>query len=132
MFSARVLAVYSGRFGTLVPYANAGYLYFANRAINDAFLTTAGLDADVAPWATVALSVVGQFHAGASAYRLPSGASARALTNIPEIRDDALSMALGAKLGVRGVRAVVNVLAPFTRGGPRPDLAYTLGVERAF
>lgn len=130
--SARVLAVYSGRFGPLVPHANAGYLYFADRAINDAVLATVGMDADMAPWATVSLSVLGQFHTGASAYRLPAGSTAQPITNVPEIRDDAVSASIGAKLGIRGARAVVNVLAPFTRGGPRPDLAYTFGLERAF
>ena len=130
--SARVLAVYSGRFGALAPHANAGFLYFADRAINDAVLATAGVDADMAPWATVSLSVIGQFQAGASAYRLPGAQGARPLANIPEVRDDALSASLGAKLGVGGARVVANVLAPYTRGGPRPDLAYTVGVERTF
>lgn len=131
-FSARLLGVYSGRFGGLTPHANAGYLYFADRSINDAFLATVGVDADMAPWATVSLSVVGQLQAGTSAYRLPDGSGVRPLSNIPAIRDDALSASLGAKLGIRGVRATLNVLAPFTQGGPRPDLAYTVGVERAF
>lgn len=131
-FSARVLGVYSGRFGGLTPYANAGYLYFADRAINDAFLATVGVDADMAPWATVSLSFVGQLQSGTSAYRLPKSPSTRPLANIPEIRDDALSASLGAKVGVRGVRATANVLAPYSRGGPRPDLAYTFGIERVF
>jgi hypothetical protein len=128
--AVRVLGVYSGRFGGLAPHVNAGYLRFADSAINDAFLATVGVDADMAPWVTVSLSVLGQFHAGASAYQLPDGG--RPLANIPEIRDDALSASLGAKVGVRGVRAALNVLAPVGRGGPRPDLAYTFGLERAF
>ncbi len=130
--AVRVLGVYSGRYGPVVPYVNAGYLHIARATINDAFLATVGIDADMARWVTVSLGVLGQRHAGASAYRLPTGTSARPLTNIPEIRDDALSGSLGAKLGVGGVRATLNVLAPYTRGGPRPDLAYTFGLERAF
>ncbi len=131
--SARVLAVYSGRFGAVTPHANVGYLYFADRGINDAVLATLGVDADMAPWATVSLSLLGQFHPGASAYRLPSTApgAARA-ANIPTLRDDALSTSIGVKLGRGGTRATANVLAPATRGGPRPDLAYTFGLERAF
>ncbi|GJG86873.1 hypothetical protein tb265_20540 [Gemmatimonadetes bacterium T265] len=131
-FSARALAVYSGRFGALVPYANAGYVYFADSTINNALLATVGADVDMARWATVSLSVLGQRHAGASAYRLPAGDAGRSLTNIPEIRDDALSIAFGTKLAVRNNRLTLNVLAPFTRGGPRPDFAYTVGLERAF
>lgn len=131
-FSARVLGVYSGQFGRLTPFVNAGYLYTARSTINDAFLGTVGVDADMATWATVSLGVIGQRHAGASAYRAPTAQDGRALTNVPEIRDDALSASIGAKLGVRGVRATLNVLAPFTRGGPRPDAAYTFGLERAF
>lgn len=131
-YSVRVLGVYSGRFGGLTPHANAGYQHFATETINDAFLATIGVDADMARWVTVSLSVVGQFQSGTSAYRLPTAPGGGALTNIPTIRDDALSTSIGAKFGVRGVRATLNVLAPYTRGGPRPDLAYTLGVERTF
>ena len=131
-FSARVLGVYSGRYGALVPYVNAGYMHVASSTINDALLATVGVDADMARWATVSLGVLGQRHTGASAYRLPVGSTALPLTNIPEIRDDALSGTFGAKLGVAGTRATFNVIAPYTRGGPRPDLAYTFGVERAF
>jgi len=131
-YSVRVLGVYSGRFGGLAPHANAGYQHFASSTINDAFLATVGADADMAPWVTVSFSLVGQFQAGTSAYRLPDGSSARSLANIPEIRDNALSSSLGAKFDLRGVRATANVLAPFTRGGPRPDLAYTFGLERVF
>ncbi len=131
-FSARLLAVYSGRFGQIVPHAEAGYLYFADRTINDAFLATVGLDGDMARWATVSLSVIGQRHAGSSAYQLPAATNRQPLTNIPDVRDDALSASLGAKVGVGGTRATANVIAPFTRGGPRPDLAYTFGVERVF
>ncbi len=130
--AVRVLAVYSGRYGALTPYANAGYLHFASTTINDAFLGTAGVDADMAPWATVSLSVVGQRLAGASAYQLPQGPNGTSLTNIPVVRDDALSTSIGAKLGVGGARVTLNVLAPVTRGGPRPDVAYTVGVERVF
>ena len=131
-FSARVLGVYSGRYGAIVPYVNAGYLHVASSTINDAFLATVGVDADMARWATISLGVLGQRHAGASVYRLPVGSTAQPLTNIPEIRDDALSGTFGAKLGVAGTRATINVLAPYTRGGPRPDFAYTFGIERAF
>lgn len=130
--ATRVLAVYSGRYGGLVPHANAGYLHFEDGAINDAFLTTVGVDAELVPWATVSLSVIGQFQAGASAYRLPGAGAGAPLANIPQIRDDALSTSIGAKFAVRGARATANVLAPYSRGGPRPDLAYTFGIERVF
>lgn len=130
--AARLLAVASGRFGGVTPYVNAGYLHFGDRTINDAFLGTAGVDTDLAPWATVELGLVGQRHAGASAYQLPAGSSSVPLANIPVIRDDALSTSLGAKLGVAGARVTLNVLAPISRGGPRPDVAYTAGIERTF
>jgi hypothetical protein len=131
--SARLLAVYAGRFGGVTPHANVGYLYFADRGINDAVLATVGVDADMAPWATVSLSLLGQFHPGASAYRLPAAAAGAApAANVPALRDDALSTSIGAKFGRGGTRALANVLAPVTRGGPRPDLAYTFGLERAF
>jgi hypothetical protein len=128
--SMRALGLYSARLGGFKPRVSAGYLYYADDAINDAFLATAGFDQDVAPWATLAVSLLSELHTGESAYQLPSGAPAAA--NIPAIRDDALSASAGFKVSVAGVRTVFNALFPVTRGGPRPDFAYTLGLERDF
>jgi hypothetical protein len=128
--SMRALAIASGRLGGFAPRVSAGYLYYADAAINDALVATAGFDQDVAPGATLALSVVSEFHAGRSAYRLPPDAVAAG--NIPSIRDDALSFSGGLKLRVARVRTVLNAVVPLTRGGPRPDFAYTVGVERDF
>jgi hypothetical protein len=128
--SMRALALASGRIGRFAPRVSAGYLYYDDAAINDAIVATAGFDHDIARGATLAFSVLSEFHAGGSAYRLPPEAADAA--NVPRIRDDALSFSGGLKLRVARVRTVLNALVPITRGGPRPDFAYTLGVERDF
>lgn len=128
--SVRALGLYSARIGRFAPRVSAGYLYYAEESINDAFLATAGFDQDVTSWSTLAVSLISEFHSGESAYHLP--ASRASAANIPAIRDDALSASAGFKVSVAGVRGVFNALVPVTRGGPRPDFAYTFGLERDF
>ncbi len=128
--SMRALGLYSARIGRFAPRVSAGYLYYAEESINDAVVATAGFDQDVTSWATLAVSLISEFHVGESAYQLPTGQADAA--NIPAIRDDALSASGGFKVSVAGVRGVFNALVPVTRGGPRPDFAYTLGLERDF
>lgn len=128
--SFRALGLYSARFGRFAPRVSAGYLHYQDANINDAYLATAGFDQDVARWATLAVSLISETQVGESKYQLPGGSPAAA--NIPAIRDDALSASAGVKLNVARVRGVLNVLLPVTRGGPRPDFAYTVGLERDF
>lgn len=130
--AVRAMALYSGRLGLVTPHLSAGYLHYTSAPVNDAALVTAGLERDLTARVTLAASVLGQFHAGPSSYRLPSNDGGAPRTNIPEIRDDAVSGSLGVKVRAGRVRGVVNALAPFTRGGPRPDAAYTAGVEVDF
>ncbi len=129
--SVRALGLYSGRFGSFSPHVGAGYLHYADEAVNDAFLANVGFNQDVAPWATLTASVIAELQAGESAYQLPATAS-RPLANIPVIRDDAVSGSLGVKLIAGRARVIANALLPVTRGGPRPDFAYTVGIERDF
>lgn len=139
--STRVLGVYSSQFGNFAPNAAVGYLHWDTGPINDAVLATLGFDQLVTPWATFALAVVSEFQVGKSYLQLPEPVViTRPFTRtirpaeIPSSSsDDALSASIGFKLTIpSGAALVVNTLVPMTRGGPRPDFVWTLGVERNF
>jgi hypothetical protein len=137
--SARGLAIVSGRIGTFSPHASAGYLYWREPGYNDALLATVGFDQQVVESLTLATSLVTEFQAGRSAYQLPQPVTLTAPyprtilpSNIPNIRDDAVSVSFGAKYTLARSRLIGNVFAPVRRGGPRPDFAYTFGFEQDF
>ena len=50
-----------------------------------------------------------------------------------EMRDDIVNGSFGVKFApARNTIIVLNVLFPLNRGGLRPNLAYTVGLERTF
>ena len=54
-------------------------------------------------------------------------------TNIPSMRDDIVNGSFGVKFApARNTIIVLNALFPLNRGGLRPNLAYTAGIERTF
>jgi hypothetical protein len=54
-------------------------------------------------------------------------------TNIPAIRDDVVSGSFGFKMTpARNTTIVLNTLFPLNRGGLRPNLVYTAGIEYTF
>jgi hypothetical protein len=138
--STRILAAYSDRFGDFSPNASLGYLSWSGGPFNRAVLATVGFDQLVLPWATVALSLVGEVNVDPSVYRLPGPVTLtepfhRTIVpaELPSSRDDALSVSIGSKATIfRGITAVVNTLFPVVHGGPRPDFVWTLGLERGF
>lgn len=138
--SARALGIASTRIGDFVPFANLGYRYWAGGVANDALLATVGFDQLLGPRTSFAASLISEFQVGESVHRLPDpvtvvGEFARVVrpAELPDIRDDAVSVALGFKFATRsGLTAVVNGMVPVQRGGPRPDLGLTAGVEYAF
>ena len=103
-------------------------------------LATVGFDQVLAPWATFAASFVSEFQVGESVYQVPDPVTFSAPVprvvqplEVPDIRDDALSTAIGFKFMTQsGLTALVNALVPVKRGGPRPDFAWSLGLEHDF
>jgi hypothetical protein len=52
-------------------------------------------------------------------------------TNIPGIRDDIVNGSFGFKIApARRTIVVLNALFPLNRGGLRPNLVWTAGIER--
>jgi hypothetical protein len=142
-FSARGLAVISGRVDSFSPHVNFGYAYHARntqRAWNDAVLVTGGFDQLVSDRVTIAADVVSELQVGQSKLQLPGPVTFDAPyhrvidpTTIPNMRDDIFNGSLGARaLLWPGWSLVVNALVPLNHGGMRSDLVYSTGLEIAF
>lgn len=139
-FSARGLAVLSARAGAFSPHANVGYLYTTGKDRNDAVLATLGFDHLLAERVTLAADVVSEMQVGTNRLSLPQPVTYDAPfrrvvnpTSIPEMRDDIVNGSFGFKLTAGpGITLVGNALFPLNRGGLRPEVAYTAGVEYTF
>src|SRR5216110_3557535 len=138
--AARGLGILSARFGAFAPHANIGYLFRSGDLQNDAVLATVGFDHLMAPWATLAVDLVSELQVGESKLRLPGTVTydlpfRRSVepTNIPNERDDLISGSFGFKFTTRaGVTLVANTLWPLNRGGLRPNVLWTAGLEYNF
>lgn len=139
-FAARGLAVASARFGAFSPHANVGYLYRGGDGDTDSFLATLGFDQLLAPWATLAADLVSEFEVGENTLQVPGDVVMEApfrrtirTSNLPDRRDDIVNGSLGVKLTNRqGITFVANGAWPLNRGGLRPDVFWTFGVEYDF
>jgi hypothetical protein len=139
-FAARGLAIVSARFGDFSPHANLGYLYRGGDFESDAVLATAGFDHLLAPWATLAADLVTELQVGTSPLSVPQPVVIESPyrrvinpTTIPEERDDIVNASFGMKLqAAPGLTAIANAEWPLNRGGLRPDLVWTVGMEYNF
>lgn len=138
--AARALGVLSARFGAFAPHANIGYLYRSGSLQNNAVLATVGFDQAMAPWATMAVDVVSELQVGESKLALPGPVTydkpfVRTInvTNIPTERDDLINGSFGFKFATHsGITLVANTLWPLNRGGLRPNVLWTAGLEYNF
>jgi hypothetical protein len=136
----RGLGMVSARFGAFSPHANVGYLYRSGSELSDAVLATAGFDHALAPWATLAVDLISELETGESALVIPDDVQIQVPfrrtirpTNIPEMRDDIVNGSLGFKFVTSpGLTIVMNSLWPLNRGGLRPAVAWTVGLEYNF
>ena len=139
-FSARALAIVNSRMGDFSPHLNVGYLHHAGNQQNDAVLGTVGFDQRMADGFTLAADLVSELQVGDSKLVLPGLVTWEAPfrrtlnpTNIPSIRDDVVNGSFGFKAApAHNTLIVVNALFPLNRGGMRPNLVYTAGIERTF
>jgi hypothetical protein len=139
-FSGRLLAVMSARYGAFSPHANLGYLYRAGGQRNDAVVATGGFDHLLAPWATLALDVISQLQVGDSKLTVPGPvhydrpfSRTVDVTTIPNRRDDLVDGSVGLKFTTASsTTIVVNALWPLNRGGLRPNVLWTVGLEYNF
>jgi hypothetical protein len=139
-FAERGLGIVSARFGNFSPHANVGYVHRGGEFETDAFLATAGFDHLLAPWATLAVDVISEFQVGNSPLTLPApvvieAPYRRTITpsTIPDRRDDLINGSIGVKLtAVAGLTMIANTIWPLNRGGLRPDVIWTAGLEYNF
>jgi hypothetical protein len=139
-FAARGLAIASARFGNFSPHANLGYAYRGGDFETDAVLATFGFDQLMAPWATLAADLVSELQVGTSPLTIPGpvvleSPYRRTISPaiIPDRRDDLVNASLGVKLTMAaGITVIVNGAWPLNRGGLRPDVLWTLGLEYNF
>jgi len=139
-FSARALAIISGRFGAFAPHGNAGYLFRAGNSQNDAVLATVGFDNLLADRVTLAVDLVSELQVGRSKLALPAPVQydfpfKRTIvpTSIPDMADDIVNGSFGFKFSTgNGFTVVTNALIPLNRGGLRANVTYTTGLEFAF
>jgi len=138
--AARGLGILSARFGAFSPHANVGYLFRGGSAQNSSVLATVGFDHVMAPWAAIAVDVVSELQVGESKLRLPGTVTydlpfRRTVepTNIPTERDDLINGSFGFKFVTHsGIILVANTLWPLNRGGLRPNVLWTAGLEYNF
>jgi hypothetical protein len=139
-FATRGLAILSARFGAFSPHANVGYLHRGGAFETDAVLGTLGFDHLLAPWATLAVDLISQLQVGDSPLQVPDPVVIQAPyvrtitpTTIPDRRDDLVDGSFGLKLTTAtGLTIVGNGEWPLNRGGLRPDVIWTLGLEYNF
>lgn len=138
--AARGLGILSARFGAFSPHANVGVLFRSGDLQNNAVLATVGFDHLMAPWATLAVDLVSELQVGESELQLPGTVSydvpfrrTVAPTNIPTARDDQINASFGFQFTTStGITLVANTLWPLNRGGLRPNLLWTAGLEYNF
>jgi hypothetical protein len=139
-FAARGLAIVSAHYGNFSPHANVGYLYRGGQFETDAVLGTVGFDHLLAPWATLAVDVISQLQVGDSPLQVPGPVVIQSPyvrtiqpTTIPDTRDDVVDGSFGLKLTTAtGLTIVANGEWPLNRGGLRPNVIWTAGIEYNF
>jgi len=139
-FSGRALGILSARFGAFSPHANVGFLLRNSDSVNNAVLVTAGFDHVMASWAMMAVDLISELQVGESKVTLPGTVTydvpfRRTVdpTNIPNWRDDIINMSFGFKfLTGSGITIVANSMWPLNRGGLRPNVMWTAGLDYNF
>jgi hypothetical protein len=139
-FAGRALVIINSKFGDFSPHLNAGYLHHGGEQQNDAVLGTVGFDQRLSDTFTLAADLVSELQVGDSKLPLPGLVTYDAPflrtvnpTNIPDIRDDLVNGSFGFKMTpAHNTTLVANALFPLNRGGLRPNLVYTAGIEYTF
>jgi hypothetical protein len=134
-FSGRFVGVVSARFGPFSPHADVGYLRRVGTLRNDAVLATVGFDHLMGPSVTLAADLISQFQVGNDKLTVPGPVHydvpfARDVqtSDIPNIRGS-----FGMKFTMGGGPTVIaNALVPLNRGGLRPNVLWTMGLEYSF
>lgn len=138
--SIRALGIFGAQLGNFAPHVNAGYVARTDTLQNDAILATAGFDALVTDWATVAADFITEWQVGANRVGLPGDLQyvtpfqrTYPATSIEDKRQHIMNMSVGAKFTVRGGMVIVtNAIVPINKSGLQPGIAWTGGLEYTF
>ncbi len=138
--SGRAIGVFAAQYGNFSLHANGGYLMRTGELQNDAVLTTLGFDNLMAPWATVAVSMISEWSVGAQKVTLPPPIQLQfpfvrtiESTSIPNRREDRFDASVGVKFALRGGTVLMlNGTAPLRRASLQPDFILTTGLEFSF
>lgn len=138
--SARAVGVFAAQYGDFSLHGNGGYLINTGEFQNDALLATVGFDNLMAPWATLAVSMISEWRVGEEKVTLPE--PIRILfpfertiesTSIPSRREDRFDASVGMKFALKGGAVLmINGTAPLRKAGLQPDFIWTTGMEFSF
>jgi hypothetical protein len=143
-WAVRGLGILSMEFGSFSPHLNAGYVWrggkATNGAANDAALVTIGFDQVFASWATFAAELISELQVGRSVFDVPPPVTftvpfVRTVRpmEIADARDNLVSVSLGFRFAtLSNFTGVANSLIPVTGRSPRPDFAWSFGLEYDF
>jgi hypothetical protein len=143
-WGVRGLGILSLRFGDFSPHVNAGYVWRGenpgNGVANDAALLTIGFDQVFESWTTFSADVITELQIGRSVFEVPPPVtftepfvrSVRPM-EISDARDNLAALSVGFRFAtLSNFTAVANTLIPVAGSSPRPDFAWSLGVEYDF
>jgi hypothetical protein len=139
-FSGRGMAIVSGKFGTIAPHLNFGYVFRDADLSNNSIVVNGGFDNSLAPWATMAFDLLSEWQQGASKLKIPGPVLYQAPyqrsvlpTNIPAQQDNYMAASVGFKFQTqRGILLVTNALFPLRDSGLQPSVVWTGGLEYNF
>lgn len=138
--SGRAVGVFAAQYGNFSVHGNGGYLVRTGEFQNDAVLATIGFDNLMAPWATLAASLITEWRVGDEKVSLPDPIQIQfpyertiESTSIPTRREDRVDASIGMKFSLRGGTVLMlNGTAPLRRAGLQPDFVWTTGMEFSF
>jgi hypothetical protein len=156
--AARGLGVASAEFGRFAPHLNLGYLYRGrpDSLQNHSVIAALGFDHMITDGVTLAVDVLAEMELDRSALRVPPPIEytepfTRSVpaTTIPDTRDNRVDAtfgfkwsvpctagwpalcATGAERGV-GITIITSAVVPLNRGGLRPGIVWSAGLQYKF
>ena len=138
--NARGILVMSGLFDEFSPHLNLGFDYRGSDLDQNELELAVGFDHLLAPWATIAVDLLGAFKLGDATLEFPRPVEITApfrrtvrRTNIPDRQDDLIDGSMGFKFRTgSGLVIVTNVIVPLNDGGLRSGVTGTFGIEYLF
>lgn len=140
--AARLMGIFSARSGAVSPHLNAGFTLRTGDLMTNSVSFLGGFDVLLSEATTASIEVIGDFLIGevendeavtrVETYQFPVSRTVE-VSRIPERTDHVFDAVAGLKLEpTEGFRVVGSVLVPLYEGGVRPDVQWTIGLEKVF